>query len=217
MKRRMAFMIFLACLLVLCCGTLSAQEERWVYSYNGPVDSIDDAYSIVMGTDGNLYAAGESHGTGTSSDFIVVSLSLSGTERWVYRYKGPANNRDFAYSIVMGTDGNLYAAGYSKGNGTYDDLTVISLDTSGTERWVYRYDGPANHRDFAYSIVMGTDGNLYAAGSSRGSGTGSDLTVISLDTSGTERWVYRYNGPGEGTDKARSIVAGGDGHIYVAG
>ena len=324
MKTSIVFMLLLAGVLALCCGTLSAQEERWVYSYNGPADSIDDAYSIVMGTDGNLYAAGESHGTGTSNDFIVVSLTLSGTKRWVYRYNGPGNhwdaalvivmgtdgnlyaagvswgtgtNRDFtvisldtsgterwvyrydgpgnyrdwassivmgtggnlyaagfsttrpgftgdftvisltpsgverwvyrysgpgnqdecAESIVMGTDGNLYAAGHSKGNGTYDDLTVISLDTSGTERWVYLYDGPANHRDFAYSIVMGTDGNLYAAGSSRGSGTGSDLTVISLDTSGMERWVYRYNGPGDGFDMARSIVAGIDGDIYAAG
>lgn len=191
--------------------------ERWVYRYNGPGDGWDEAYSVGMGTDDNIYAAGRSTGSGTSYDFTVISLDTSGTERWVYSYNGPGNGADVANSIAMGTDGNLYAAGRSTGSGTYSDFTVISLDTSGTERWVYRYDGPADSIDCANSIVMGTDGNLYAAGYSLGSGTNHDFTVISLTPSGEERWVYSYDGSGNGDDGARSIVMGTDGHLYAAG
>jgi len=49
---------------------------------------------------------------------------------------------------------------------------------------LYRYDGPGNSDDFANSLVAGPDGNIYAAGSSTGSDSTYDFTVISL-TSGS--------------------------------
>jgi hypothetical protein len=191
--------------------------ERWVYRYNGPGNTWDFANSIVMGSDGNLYAAGKSGGSGTWGDFTVVSLTDSGVERWVYRYNGPGDDEDEAKSIVMGSDGNLYAAGWSTGIGTSFDFTVIGLTDSGVERWVYRYNGSADYEDAAHWIALGSDSNLYAAGRSSGIGTSSDFTVVSLTNSGVERWVYRYNGPGNGGDRARSIVVGSDGSLYAAG
>ena len=191
--------------------------ERWVYQYDGPINSNDRALSIVMGSDGNLYASGRSLGCATFFDFTVVSLTASGGERWVYRYNGSGNGWDQANSIVMGSDGNLYAAGYSLESGTSYDFTVVSLTPSGGERWVYRYNGPGNATDRANSIVMGSDGNLYAAGYSLGGGTYDDFTVVSLTDLGAERWVYRYNGSGNGWDQANSILMGSDGQLYAAG
>jgi uncharacterized delta-60 repeat protein len=191
--------------------------ERWVYRYDGPVSASDMALSVAAGSDGHVYAAGESDGSGTDFDFTVVSLTDSGRERWVYRYNGPANNEDQARSITVGSDGNIYAAGESRGSGTLRDFTVVSLTAAGDERWVYRYDGPASGTDRANSIVMGSDGNIYAAGESFGSGTSSDFTVVSLTAAGGERWVYRHDGSANGTDRAYSVIMGSDGHVYVAG
>jgi uncharacterized delta-60 repeat protein len=195
----------------------STGDERWLYRYNGPANDLDEAYSIAAGPDSNLYAAGYSDGGPTHRDLVVVSLTASGAERWVYRYDGPVNYEDYALSIVVGSDGNIYAAGYSDGSGNGGDLTVVSLTASGAERWVYRYNGPADTTDWAESIIMGSDGNLYAAGYSDGSGNGGDFTVVSLTASGAERWVYQYDGPGDWADIAYSIVMGPDGNIYAAG
>jgi len=195
----------------------STGAQRWVYRYNGPGDSTDVANSLVYGADGNIYVAGYSTGSGTGSDFTVISLDSTGTERWVYRYNGPGNGSDSANSLVYGADGNVYVAGRSRGSGTYDDFTVISLSSTGTQRWVYRYNGPANSWDSANSLVYGADGNIYVAGYSTGSGTGSDFTVISLSSTGTQRWVYRYNGPGNNWDYAYSLIYDADGNIYIAG
>jgi hypothetical protein len=186
-----------------------------VYRYNGPENDEDVARSLVAGADGNIYAAGYSYGSGTGFDFTVISLTSSGTERWVYRYNGPGNTTDGANSIVAGADGNIYAAGSS--NGTFEDFTVISLTSSGSERWVYRYNGPGNYDDGAYSIVAAADGNIYAAGCSWGGGTDYDFTVISLTSLGAERRVYRYNGSRNSGDVAYSIVAGADTNVYAAG
>jgi uncharacterized delta-60 repeat protein len=216
MRGRIVRVALWAVLLGLFCTGASAQE-RWVYRYNGSADSTDMASSIVVGLDGNLYAAGYSHESLTDRDFTVVSLNASGVERWVYRYNGPGNDWDHAYSIVEGGDGNFYAAGYSCGIGTSDDFTVVSLTNSGTERWVYRYNGPGNKGDWAWSIVAGLDGNLYVAGGSYGIEIDYDLVVVSLTESGAERWVYRYNGPGNGHDGAQSIAVDSDGNLYAAG
>jgi len=196
---------------------LFAQVERWVYRYDGPEHSWDWASSVVYGLDGNIYTAGMSTGTGTFWDFTVISLTNTGAERWVYRYNGTENSWDWANGIVYGLDGNLYIAGLSTGSGTAYDFMVISLDTSGTERWVYTYNGSENGDDEAYSIVYGSDGNLYVAGYSEGSGTSFDFTIISLTNTGTERWVYTYNGPGSDWDWANTIVYGVDGNLYIAG
>jgi uncharacterized delta-60 repeat protein len=192
-------------------------SQRWVYRYNGPDNGDDEAKSIVYGLDGNIYAAGYSRGSGTSWDFTVVSLASTGNERWVYRYNNPGYYRDEANSVAYGADGNIYAAGYSSGIRANKDFTIISLTPTGTERWVYRYNGSGNLNDAAYSLVCGEDGNIYAAGYSTGTGTNLDFTIISLTLDGTERWVYRYNGPGNLSDEAYSLAFGRDGNIYTAG
>lgn len=186
--------------------------ERWVYQYNGPSNGWDRAHSIVCGLDGNIYVAGESDLYGP--DFVVISLDPNGTERWIYQYNGTAYNCDAAYSIVCGLDGNIYACGYSCDNNY--DFFVASLDQNGTERWVYRYDDPGTTSGFAQSILYGLDNNIYAAGCSYGTGA-EDLTAVSLDPNGAERWVYQYNGTADTVDRARSVAYGLDGNIYVAG
>jgi hypothetical protein len=112
---------------------------------------------------------------------VLLAIAGGQTERWVYRYNGPGNSWDEANSIVAGADGNVYAAGWSYDSLTGYDFTIISLTPSGGERWVYRYNGPGDRYDDAYSIVYGADGNIYAAGYSTGSGTGNDFTAISLN------------------------------------
>jgi len=194
-----------------------ADSERWVYRYNGPGNGDDYAAALVFGPDSNLYAAGYSTGSGTGTDFTVVSLTPGGTERWVYRYNGPGNDDDDASSLVVGPDRNIYATGYSTGNGTSYDFTVISLTPADSERWVYRYDSPASGTDWGEAIVFGADGNIYAGGNREGSGGYQNIAVISLTPGGSERWVYGYDGPGAGGDRGSSLMYGGDGNIYVAG
>jgi len=194
-----------------------AGDTNWTYQYNGSGNDQDIANSIVYGADGNIYAAGWSADSSTYFDFIVISLTPAGDTNWTYQYNGPGNDQDIANSIVYGADGNIYTAGSSVGSDTIMDFLVISLTPAGDANWVYRYDGPGHDDDQARSIVYGLDGNIYAAGDSRGSGTNYDFIVISLTTAGDTNWVYRYNGPSSSIDEAHSIVYGNDGNIYAAG
>lgn len=200
---------------VICIDT--AGNEEWIYKHNGSAGDDDEAKSIVYGADGNLYAAGYSSGYSTDSDLAIISLTTSGDENWVYRHNGSGNGKDEAKSLVYGMDNNIYAAGFTQNASADSDLIVVSVDSSGNEQWIYSYDGPAAYRDEAFSITAGSDYNIYAAGYSFDNGTREDFTVVSLDSTGEELGVYRYNGSHDLRDQGYSVIYGPDNNVYAAG
>ncbi len=203
----------LVSLLLLLPFLLDAQTQRWVFRYNGSGNNNDYANAVAYGSNGNVYAAGSVRRT--NDDFTVISLTQAGDTNWVFVYNGPGNGNDYGTAIAYGTDGNIYAAGYTRGAGTGDDFTVISLKPSGDTNWVRRYNGPGNGNDRAAAIIYGANNNIYAAGYSHD--RNDDFTVISYRQNGDTNWVRRINGPGNNNDYALDLVYGGDGRIYVAG
>ena len=189
---------------------------RWVYIYDQPGTTRGYAMALTPRADGDICAAGCVEGAGGDADIAVVCLTQTGTERWTYVYNGPDGADDIAYSLARAGDGTVYASGFSADSGGLYDIAVVSLTSSGGERWVYRY-----RTDYAqmidYPLALGADGNVYAGGTTYADSTEEDLAVVSLTTSGGERWVYRYNGPDNGSDAAMSLAFGADGNIYAAG
>lgn len=173
-------------------------QERWVYRYNGPLSVDDRATAISYGGDGNLYITGEIDMIETNSDLIVTSLDSLGNERWVYIYDGPGTYWDWGESIVYGADGNIYVASATSGSSTYMDFTVVSLTPAGDTNWFYTYNASGNSGDFAFSVVYGLDGVVYAAGKSSGFGTYDDFIVISLNPTGIEEQKETGMKPGTG-------------------
>jgi hypothetical protein len=194
-----------------------AGNEKWVYTYDGAGTNTDEAYSIILGQDGNLYVAGYSTESGSDRDFTVISLDTLGNERWVYSTTN--TNKEEAYAIVYGADNYIYAAGYRLDLLSEENILVVKLDTLGTNQWTYQYNGPIDHaEDVAKAIVYGVDNNIYIAGySSQVMGQRKDFTIISLDTLKNVRWIYTYNGQADSNDVANAIVYGDDGNLYAAG
>ncbi|MEM2784158.1 MAG: T9SS type A sorting domain-containing protein [Nitrososphaerota archaeon] len=176
--------------------------EIWKYEYNGTGNSDNEgAYSITQDTLGNLYVVGESYNSGTSWDFTVISLTNEGTLRWLYTYNGGAYPYyDCGYSIIYGGDGNIYTAGFTTTNSqNASDFIVISLTPEGQERWIKSITGIPNVQcdEYAYSIIYGEDGNIYTGGKIyHHAGLYNSASVVSFTSSGNERWIYRFNGPG---------------------
>ena len=192
-------------------------EEEWVARYNGPGNGSDYASALAVDADGNVYVTGGSYGTGTYGDYATIKYNSSGQEQWVVRYDGPVNGWDNASSLAVDADGNVYVTEGSYGIGTTADYATIKYNSSGQEQWVARYNGPGNEYDFAYSLAVDTDGNVYVTGKSNGIGTSADYATIKYNSSGQEQWVARYNGPGNGSDYAYSLAVDADGSIYVTG
>ena len=121
-----------------------------------------------------------------------------------------------ANDIAVDGSGNVYVTGYSTGSGFYAEYATIKYDSSGNELWVKSYPGPGI-TNWAKAIAIDSSSNVYVTGYSHGGATGYDHVTIKYYPDGDTGWVRRYNGPGNGNDKAYGIAVDGSGNVYVTG
>jgi len=136
---------------------------------------------------------------------------------WFRSYNGTGNELDEAYKIAIDGSGNSYVTGSSKGTGFGSDYLTIKYSAAGVQQWASRYDGPAADVDIAQDLIVDAAGNVYITGQSYGSGSFLDYATIKYNSAGVQQWASRYNGPGNGTDRAFAIALDGSGNVYVTG
>jgi uncharacterized delta-60 repeat protein len=191
--------------------------QLWVARYEGPVVATGDgAFDIAVDGAGNAYVTGMSWGT-YWTDFATVKYNTNGVEMWVARYDGTANGIDAANAIAVDQSGNVYVTGYSDGVGSFNDFVTIKYNSSGTQQWAMRYNGPGNSWDSPEDIAVDGAGNVYVTGRSEGAGTGFDYATIKYSPSGTQLWVARYNGLTSRPDQAWALGLDAAGNVYVTG
>ncbi len=204
--------------ILLLTFSLYAQEVKvsWVKRYNGPGNGGENALAIKVDSSGNVYVAGYSPGNGTSADYATIKYYPDGETAWERRYNGPASGYDAARALAVDGTGNVYVTGGSPGKETSDDYATIKYDPKGKELWIRRYDGPYSKGDRAYAIAVDKDKNVYVSGTS-GMSLNKDYATIKYDKKGKERWLQRYNGPGNGNDQANALSLDPFGNICVTG
>lgn len=197
----------------------SAGNQIWVARYNGPAGLGDAATGIVTDAAHNVYVVGNSQGIALDSDIATVKYNSLGQQVWQARYNGPSSGDDFAApykSIASDSQGNVYVAGSSTGNGSGFDYATIKYDGNGQQLWASRYNGPGNARDRASALAIDGNGGVYVTGASNGLGGENDITTVAYDPAGDLVWAAQQNGPTSTTDEGNTVVADGSGNVYVA-
>ncbi len=196
----------------------------WVKRYNGPGLGADEAHSIKVSPDASrVYVTGEVAGSDGGFDYGTVAYNAStGAQLWVQRYSGPAQRDDYATAITLSPDGSTaYVTGYSTGVANRFDYATIAYNASnGARRWVKRYNGPGNDTDDANAVAASPDGSTVVV---TGASVSADhfvayATVAYAASNGTEQWVQRYDGGGQGSDYAYALaIRPGGSAVYVTG
>lgn len=193
--------------------------EQWVARYDGPDHDWDIANAIAIDTEGNVYVGGGSFSSSTYYDYTTVKYNSNGVQQWVARYNGSLDFDDGINELSLDSHGNVYVTGLSNSLEGGADIVTIKYNPQGVEQWVSIYNGPLSLRDEAYAIAVdptGSGTNVCVTGYSYDSSS-TDYVTIKYDASGDERWVARYNGPGNTFDVATAIGADNSGNIYVGG
>jgi hypothetical protein len=151
----------------------------WVQRYDGPGHDVDDALAMSVDGPGNAYVTGYSWGGSvTAEDIATIKYKPNGDTAWIRRYNGPDNKSDGGQAITIDGAGNVYVAGWSRGNLTDFDYITLKYDMNGYLRWTATYNGEKDSTDIASDIAVDSSGNVYVTGYSVGSLTGPDYTTI---------------------------------------
>ena len=190
---------------------------QWVARYNGPVNHWDNPTAIGVDNSGNVYVTGQSYGLNGPFDYATVKYNGAGIQQWVSRYSHTANSSDGATALAIDAKGNIYVSGWSWGEKTNVDYATIKYDSEGAVRWIARYNGPGNDYDATKALTLDKAGNVYVTGWSVGAGSFYDYATIKYDINGMEKWVARYNGPGNLPDWVSAISVDDSENVHVTG
>lgn len=173
----------------------------------------DQAYSVILTSDGGFAATGESHFGGGNADMYIIKLDGSGNLQWT-RTVGGSNN-DRAWNIIQTSDGGYGIAGWgnSYGSGNYD-MYCAKLDINGSLLWT-RTLGGGNDESASSIIQMSDGGYLVTGGSNSFSGNNDNIYSAKLDANGVYLWSRIVGGANyeEGT----SMINTPDGGFLIGG
>jgi hypothetical protein len=158
----------------------------WVRQLGG--SSLDNSYSIAIGTSGDLYISGSfmstadfDPGVGTTNltsagaiDAFVLKLSSTGAFIWVAQFGGTGSEQGFA--LALDTSDNVYSTGPFQGTADFDpgvgtlnltsvglqDVYISKLNASGNAVWAKSVGGTGT--DNGAAITVDPSSNVYLTG-----------------------------------------------------
>ena len=190
----------------------------WQALYDDPIGN-PFGYSLAIDDSSNVYIGGKTiKSAGNLSNFLLIKYNSSGSLKWISEYDGPDSSNDNGKKITVDNYGNAYITGESFDNVKDWDYATVKFNSNGIQQWVQRYNGEWGiGSDYPSAIVLDNSGNVFVTGYSQGSATGFDYLTIKYSSEGVEKWVKRYNGPGNGYDVPYAIASDSLANVYVTG
>ena len=108
--------------------------EQWASIYNGPGQGMDQASSICVDEERNVYVTGWSDavvGVEGNLDFATIKYNPDGQEVWVMRYNGTGDGPDYQTAgIVLDGGNNVFVTGSSMGDFLNQNFATIKYSQS---------------------------------------------------------------------------------------
>lgn len=198
-------------------------QQKWTRRYRRPGTSYAArATDIAVDKAGNVYVTGhERLDRNADLNYLTIKYNKRGKRMWVRRLRGAAYRNNTANAIVVDGSGNVYVTGEAWKSNAHSDAVTVKYDTFGVRKWVRRYNGSANGRDYANGIALDSKGNIlvtgYATVEHGLKGTDPDYFTIKYAPNGKRKWLRLYNGPVAATDFARAVAVDSNDNVLVTG
>jgi uncharacterized delta-60 repeat protein len=189
----------------------------WEKRYNGAGNGIDNAKSIKIATDGNIYITGKTF-NGSNYDMLLLKYNAAGVQQWAKSYDYD-NGDDEAVSMVINADGEIVIGGNTTTAEGDLNASCVAYNTSGTVLWSYHYDGLSGGNDEIKNITTDTEGNyimsVTTAPDTNELTLNGDIAVVKIDNSGSYVWDNIY--AGAFNDDASEVTTETSNNIIITG
>jgi hypothetical protein len=193
--------------------------RQWVVRQFGSDNTSNARGSMAIDRAGNVFLAACS-GSATMQCFMTARYNTSGVIQWLSTYNaGGIPSQSEASDIVLDGSDNVYVTGYTWSPGVPDSqgCTTIKYNSSGVQQWARVFNGN-NYTAGGLRIAIDNNRNIYITGGvDNGGQAGYDYFTMKYDSSGTQKWLKFYNGPGGNTDMPTNIVVDNLKNVYVTG
>lgn len=184
---------------------------RTIYDFNRAHHGASEPTGQLLALNGVFY--GTTYFGGPRGDGTVFSLTPSGEEHTLYRFKGGRSDGASPNGGLIAVKGVLYGTTDAGGGGCPENSgnsgcgIVFALTTAGQERVLYHFKGGSDGDSPAGGLTW-LDGRFYGTTSFGGSGpSGGYGTVFSVDMTGNETVLYRFRGINDGSSPNAPLLA----------
>jgi uncharacterized repeat protein (TIGR03803 family) len=206
---KMACIVFAFCIAMAIASP--AQTFNSLVIFNG-TDGGTPLGTLLQGTDGELYGTTEFAGTcgNGAAGGTAFKITTSGAMTVLHNFCQDAQGYDQVAGLAQASNGIFYGSNTAGGGGAAG--TVFEITSKGTLTTLLSFN-VANGQNPSFSLIQGTDGNLYGTTEGPyGNGGGPNGTVFEMSLAGKLTTLHSFSGAdGAGIG---SIIQGTNGSFY---
>lgn len=190
--------------------------QQWASFYDGQYSRMDEARSLAVDANGNVFICGYTSDSLYLFDALTVCYNSAGAQQWAQLYDGPISSNDELFDIVIDASSNVYVAGNSEQATFNYDILTIKYNSAGAQQWLQTHGSPTDG-DFGKAITLDQAGNVLVGAQSGLTGNWFDYLAVKYTGAGVYQWDARYNSGNNKYEDLWEICADNAGYVYVTG
>lgn len=164
----------------------------WRTDFNAGISS---SASGVVEISGDIFICGKTsrNNSITKSDILLIRANSFGDTIWTKTYGGV--DADYGANIVATSDGNILISGRTEsfGAGSFGDIYLIKVNTSGDTLWTASY--PDQDQEVPFHLMETQNGEYLVTGTNEDNSQYKELYLLKVGTSGQQLWNKKIGPP----------------------
>lgn len=164
----------------------------WRTDFNAGISS---SASGIVEISGDIYICGKTsrNNSITKSDILLIRANSLGDTIWTKTYGGV--DADYGANIVATSDGNILISGRTEsfGAGSFGDIYLIKVNTSGDTLWTASY--PDQDQEVPFHLMETQNGEYLVTGTNEDNSQYKELYLLKVGTTGQQLWNKKIGPP----------------------